>query len=236
MMYQEDDFLQLSGIQHFAVCRRQWSLIHIEMLWAENYFTTDGSLLHERAHDGSIKESRGDIIVKRGVRVSSATLGVSGECDLVEFRRIGQYEKYEDCETDKIKCLNEGIALKERSGLWQPYPVEYKRGSKSGKDGDRLQLCGQAMCLEEMLLCKIPKGALYFADTRHREEVVFDDELRIAVRKALSEMHDMYKRRYTPKVRPTKLCSSCSMKELCLPKLLKATSVKTYIAKALEED
>lgn len=134
MIYQDEDFLQLSGLQHFKFCRRQWALIHVEKQWAENYRTTDGAIMHENAHDGSFTESRGDLVITRDMRVFSRTLGVSGACDVLEFRRG---------ET--------GIPLKGREGLWQPYPVEYKRGKPKEGTEDTLQLCGQAMCLEEIV-------------------------------------------------------------------------------------
>lgn len=161
MIYSEEDFLQLSGLQHFRFCRRQWALIHIENQWAENYRTTDGAILHENAHDGAFTESRGDLLITRDMRVFSRTLGVSGACDVLEFRR-GEI----------------GISLKEREGLWQPYPVEYKRGKPKAGTEDALQLCGQAMCLEEMLCCNIPRGALYYGEPHRRTEVELTPELR----------------------------------------------------------
>lgn len=144
MIYPEEDFLQLSGLQHFKFCRRQWALIYIENQWAENFRTTDGTILHENAHNGGFTESRGDLLVTRDMRIFSRTLGVSGACDVLEFRRG-----------------KTGIPLKGREGLWQPYPVEYKRGQPKENTADALQLCGQAMCLEEMLCCEIPRGALW---------------------------------------------------------------------------
>ncbi len=218
MIYQEEDFLLLSGLQHFAFCRRQWALIHIEQQWAENFRTTDGKILHEKAHDGSQRERRGDMLITRGLRIHSATLGVSGACDVVEFH-----------------LTSDGITLPGEEGLWQPYPVEYKRGTKKENDADRLQLCGQAMCLEEMLCCAIPEGALYYGETRRREVVAFTEELREQVRSSLEEMHQLYKRAYTPKVKPTKSCNACSMKELCLPRLMKKRSVSEYLKKAMED-
>lgn len=218
MIYQEEDFLLLSGLQHFAFCRRQWALIHIEQQWAENLRTTDGKILHEKAHDGSQRERRGDMLITRGLRIHSATLGVSGACDVVEFH-----------------LTSDGITLPGEEGLWQPYPVEYKRGTKKENDADRLQLCGQAMCLEEMLCCAIPEGALYYGETRRREVVAFTEKLREQVRSSLEEMHQLYKRAYTPKVKPTKSCNACSMKELCLPRLMKKRSVSEYLKKAMED-
>ncbi len=219
MEYKEDDYLQLSGLQHFAFCRRQWALIHIEKLWAENLRTVEGNLLHERAHDVSIRERRGSVITVRGVSVSSSTLGVSGQCDVLEYH-----------------AASDGIPLPGTDGTWRPYPVEYKRGKAKEADADRLQLCGQAMCLEEMLCCDVPEGALFYGETRRREVVPFTDELRQQVRANLEEMHQLYRRGYTPRVKPSKSCNACSLKELCLPRLMKTRSVADYLAAAMENN
>ncbi len=219
MIYQEEDFLQLSGLQHFKFCRRQWALIHVEKQWAENYRTTDGAILHENAHDGTITESRGERIVTRDMRIFSRTLGVSGACDVLEFHRAAA-----------------GAPLQGREGLWQPYPVEYKRGRPKEGTEDALQLCCQAMCLEEMLCCEIPCGALYYGEPRRRTEVAFTTELRLEVRTLLTEMHDLYDRGRTPRVRPTKACNACSLKALCLPKLMRGKSVSAYLRSAMEVD
>ncbi|MGN0998531.1 MAG: CRISPR-associated protein Cas4 [Faecousia sp.] len=218
MSYPEDDFLQLSGLQHFKFCRRQWALIHIEQQWAENYRTVDGALMHQNAHDPDFRESRGDRIITRGVSVFSPTLGVSGQCDVLEYH-LGSM----------------GIPIRGKEGLWQPFPVEYKRGSPREDTGDALQLCGQAMCLEEMLCCEIPKGALYYGEIRRRVPVAFTQELRGEVRQMLEQMHELYRRGHTPKVRPTKSCNACSLKELCLPRLMKSRSVADYIKNAIED-
>ena len=218
MIYPEEDFLQLSGIQHFAFCRRQWALIHVEHQWAENYRTIDGEILHRNAHDARFQESRGDRFITRGVSIYSAELGVSGQCDVLEYHRG-----------------NTGIPIAGKEGLWQPFPVEYKRGKPREDTGDALQLCGQAMCLETMLCCDIPEGALYYGETRRRERITFTPELRAQVGQMLAQMHDLYRRGYTPKVKPTKSCNACSMKELCLPKLMKNRSVSAYLKTAMEE-
>lgn len=217
MIYSEEEFLQLSGLQHFKFCRRQWALIHIETQWAENYRTTDGAILHENAHNGRFTESRGDLLITRDMRVRSSVLGVSGACDVVEFHRGA-----------------EGISLEGREGLWLPYPIEYKRGRPKEHSADALQLCGQAMCLEEMLCCDIPKGALYYGKVRRRTEVVFTPELRQEVRALLQEMHRLYDRGHTPKVKPSKGCNACSLKEICLPKLMRQKSVSSYLHHGME--
>lgn len=218
MKYLEEDYLPLSGIQHFAFCRRQWALIHIENQWAENERTVDGIIMHEKAHSGDV-ESRGDAVIMRALRIFSATLGVSGECDVVEFHRNA-----------------DGISLNGHDGLWQPYPVEYKRGKPKEHNADEMQLCAQAMCLEEMLCCTIPCGALFYGEPRRRTEVEFTPELRRAVEDSLNEMHDYYKRGYTPKAKPRKGCSACSLKEICLPKMAQRKSVAAYVEGALNEE
>jgi len=218
MNYQEEDYLQLSGLQHFRFCRRQWALIHIENQWAENYRTVDGSLMHEKAHENGSGESRGDLLIVRGLAVHSSSLGVSGQCDVVEFRRNP-----------------DGIPLQDREGLWQPFPVEYKRGKPKENNADSLQLCGQAMCLEEMLCCAIPDGALFYGETRRRLSVPFTQELRGQVQGLLTEMHDLFRKQYTPKVKPSKSCNACSLKELCLPKLMRVKKVSAYLSGAMEE-
>lgn len=219
MGYDENDFLMLSGLQHFKFCRRRWALIHIEQQWDENFRTVDGSLMHQNAHDANFLESRGDVFITRGVNVFSSTLGVSGQCDVLEYHRS-----------------NEGIPVQGKEGNWQPYPVEYKRGQPREDTGDTLQLCGQAMCLEEMLCCDIPEGALYYGKIRRRQPVLFTKELREQVREMLVQMHDLYHRGYTPKVKPTKACNNCSLKELCLPKLMQNRSVSEYLKSFLKEN
>lgn len=218
MEYKDDDFLQLSGLQHFSFCRRQWALIHLEQQWAENLLTVQGNILHEKAHDRDSRELRGDLLITRGVQLHSSSLGVSGACDVVEFHRGA-----------------DGIRLPGHEGLWQPYPVEYKRGAPKNIDADRLQLCAQGLCLEEMLCCTIPEGALFYGEPRRREVVAFTPALREQVRACLEEMHLLYARRYTPKVKPTKSCNACSLRELCLPKLSRKKPVLEYLRTSMED-
>ncbi len=217
MDYKEEDYLQLSGIQHFLFCRRQWALIHLEQQWVENVHTIDGMLMHERAHDPDAAVRRGDLLSVRALKVHSAKLGLSGECDVVEFHRT-----------------LDGIELAKREGLWLPYPVEYKKGKPKQGSEDAAQLCAQAMCLEEMLCCDIAEGALFYGENRRREVVAFTSSLRELVRDTVREMHTLFERGYTPKVKPTKACNACSLKELCVPKLLKQQSVSGYLRKELE--
>ena len=218
MICSEEDFLQLSGLQHFAFCRRQWALIHIEQQWRENLRTVEGDLFHTRAHDEQQRERRGDTLILRGLPVFSRTMGISGKCDVVEFR------------ADPA-----GVPLQGEAGLWQPFPVEYKRGEPKVHDADRLQLCAQAMCLEEMLCCSVPEGALFYGETRRRTAVPFSDALRGQVTAMLEEMHQLFRRGHTPKVKPSKSCNACSLKELCLPALLERKSTQSYLRTAMEE-
>ena len=213
--YEEADYLPISGLQHFSFCRRQWALIHIENQWQENVRTMEGHILHENAHDGENTEKRQDMLITRGMPVYSRRLGVSGACDVVEFHASPR-----------------GVSLFGRDGLWQPVPIEYKRGTSKTEDADRLQVCCQAMCLEEMLLCEpIEKGYVFYGQPRRREAVQLDECLRQKVTVALEEMHQLFKRQYTPQVKPTKSCNACSLKELCLPKLYSRTgSARAYMA------
>lgn len=217
--YKEEDFLMLSGIQHYAFCPRQWALIHIEQQWEENYYTVMGNIMHENAHDKDFTEKRKNIIITRGMPIFSRTLGVRGDCDVVEFPQ-----------------QKEGIPLKNYTGTYLPVPVEYKRGKPKEHDADILQLCAQAICLEEMLVCTVDKGYLYYGETKRRVLVDFDECLRQKVRDSFEIMHQLYNKNHTPKVKVSKACKACSLSELCLPKLNKKISVADYLNKKLWED
>ena len=219
MEYAEDDYLMLSGIQHFKFCRRQWALIHIEQQWAENVHTVVGELMHKRAHDPYLVEKRKDLLVARSLPIASRLLGVSGECDVVEFHR---------CE--------DGVKLHGHRGLFSVYPIEYKKGKPKLTDEDKLQLTAQTMCLEEMFCTVISEGAVFYGETRRREAVEITEELRDEVKRMFLEMHEYYARKYTPKVKYSKSCNACSLKDICLPKLMKTVSVKSYIDQMLREE
>lgn len=214
-MYRDDEFLALSGVQHFAFCRRQWALIHIEQLWADNGLTALGNVAHERAHNEELRERRGDTLVVRGLYVRSPTLGISGKCDVVEFHKDAT-----------------GHPLYGEDGLWRPVPVEYKHGRPKEGDEDCLQLCCQAMCLEEMFAVDIGEGFLYYASAKSRERVELTEELRSEVRVSVDEMHRLYNRRYVPKVMVSNSCKACSLSDLCLPEAT-ARSVASYIDEML---
>ncbi|MBP3760772.1 MAG: CRISPR-associated protein Cas4 [Ruminococcus sp.] len=218
MIYSEDEYLMLSGVQHFAFCRRQWALIHIENQWAENYRTVDGNIMHERVHDAKFHEKRGETVITRAMPVSSARLGISGECDAVELKK-------------DVK----GIELYGLDGKYTVTPVEYKRGEPKENDCDAVQLMAQALCLEDMLCCDIKFGYLYYGEIRRRVKVVFDSELRKRTEDIISEMHDLYKKQYTPKVKRRKCCNACSMKNICLPVICGDKKASEYIREMLGE-
>lgn len=218
-MYNEEDFLQLSGIQHFAFCRRQWALAYIELQWQEDVRTVEGKLLHENAHNTTMKEKRGDLIIVRAMPVHSREIGISGECDVVEFYKS-----------------DEGIPIFGREGKYMAVPVEYKRGKPKSTDIDALQVAAQALCLEEMLCCKIPYGYIYYGEIRRREKIEFTEVLKCKVKDMFMEMHKYYRQRYTPKVKWSKRCNACSLKDLCLPILNKNISVKKYLDDRMIEE
>lgn len=218
-MYPEEDYLMLSGIQHFAFCRRQWAIIHVEQQWAENYKTTAGKLMHKKAHEEGSFEKRGNLLIVRGLRISSHKLGVSGQCDVVEFH---QDEK--------------GIELFEYDGKWKPIPVEYKHGAPKENNADELQLCAQAICLEEMFQADILDGYLYYGENRRRSHVEFTAALRKEVKEMSAEMHELFRKGYTPNVKPSKRCKACSLENLCVPKLQKTMKVRAYIEQNIHAD
>lgn len=216
----DDEFiLQLSGIQHFAFCRRQWALIHLEGLWEENVRTVEGELLHNRAHQEGLRERRGDVLIIRSLTVYSRQLGLSGKCDVVEFHQDTR-----------------GVPLRGEEGLWLPYPVEYKRGAPKENDADELQLCAQAICLEEMLCCQIEDGALFYGETHRRFPVRFEQTLRQRVEAMVVEMREYASRGYTPHVKSHKGCTACSLREVCLPRMERAASAEAYVAAHIREE
>ncbi|MGX4671008.1 CRISPR-associated protein Cas4 [Cerasibacillus sp. JNUCC 74] len=212
MENKDEEWLMLSGIQHFQFCRRQWALIHIEQQWEENVKTIEGQYLHQKADQPMIREKRGNKLIIRALPVKSNDLRMNGICDVVEF----------------IQDTN-GVEIHGEKGRYLPFPVEYKRGRPKKDDADILQLTAQAMCLEEMLVCEVDKGYMYYHEIKHRIEVPFTDYLRQRVIDITDEMHDYYQKRYTPRVKTGSFCKNCSLQHICLPKLMNKRSVKSYI-------
>jgi CRISPR-associated exonuclease Cas4 len=207
MTYNEEDLIQLSALQHFMYCERQCALIHIEQLWSENLFTAEGRIMHDKV-DSAHRESRGKIRIEYGVPLRSLRLGLIGKADVVEFHR-------------------------KDDSIWMPFPVEYKRGKPKPDDCDKVQLCAQAICLEEMLNVEIPEGALFYGQTRHRKDVVFDKKLRMETEDTATKVHELIASGITPKAEYSEKCKLCSLLNLCLPGVSRKAS--NYLMKAVEE-
>lgn len=215
-MIVEDDLLPLSGLQHLRFCERQWGLIHIEQQWEENRLTAEGRVLHEKAHQSGA-ESRPGIRITRGLRLQSLRLGLSGVADVVEFHKAER-----------------GVVLEGSSGFWRPFPVEYKRGNPKQDSCDEIQLCAQALCMEEMFGCAIERGALFYGQPRRRTAVEFGKDLREVTERLAFRMHRLYSSGKTPAPVASAKCDRCSLSELCAPRLLgKAPAVARYLSTAL---
>lgn len=211
-MFSDDDLLPLSALQHLLFCERQCALIHIERLWHENRFTAEGRVMHEHVHEKQ-KQSRGEIRLESAVPLRSYRLGLIGVSDMVEFHR-----------TD-----NDG------NTAWMPVPVEYKRGKPKKDACDKVQLCAQALCLEEMLKMAIPVGALYYGKTKRRQQVAFDQPLRTLTEATCGQLHNLIESGRTPLPVYTPKCESCSLKDLCLPDAVsRKESVMSYFKQVLK--
>ncbi|BAB04059.1 BH0340 [Halalkalibacterium halodurans C-125] len=174
--------------------------------------------MHKKADQPFMKEKRGSKLTVRAMPIQSKNLQISGICDVVEFVQD-----------------SEGIELSGVSGSYKAFPVEYKRGKPKKGDEDIVQLVAQAMCLEEMLVCRIDKGYLFYNEIKHRVEVPITDALRDKVVQMAKEMHHYYENRHTPKVKTGPFCNNCSLQSICLPKLMNKRSVKRYIEGRLSE-
>lgn len=213
----------ISALQHCLFCRRQCALIHLEGAWRENYLTATGRTMHERVHQ-TMAETRRDVHVATSLRLVSHRLRIMGEADVVEFHRVDQSR---DAQGRVIAAC-----LPKREGWWRPYPVEYKRGKPKAHRADEVQLCAQAMCLEEMLSVTIPEGALFYGEPRRRTVVVFDGELRGLTESVAREAHDLLRSGVTPPPVRTKGCEACSLKELCLGE---APSARAWLLGKIDE-
>ncbi|MFZ2956899.1 MAG: CRISPR-associated protein Cas4 [Candidatus Ozemobacteraceae bacterium] len=228
-MYSEDDLLMISGIQHLAFCARQWGLIHIEGQWEENRLTVEGKQLHEKTDEDDV-EIRPGMPIVRGLRIRSLRLGLIGRCDVVEFHAMSEAAPV----APKLPLL--GTACGKLPPGWRPYPVEYKRGRPKVDHCDDLQLCAQALCLEEMLGCAIPEGAPYYGTPRRRSVVSFDDALRNETADVAKRLHQLVAAGCTPPVEAGPKCRNCSLKEACQPGLLShQQGVEPYLKTAFAD-
>ncbi|MCU6710672.1 CRISPR-associated protein Cas4 [Paenibacillus sp. J5C_2022] len=201
----DDDYLMISGIQHYAFCPRQWALIHIEQQWKENVLTTEGNDVHERVDDDNFDETRKDKRIVRRMPLLSEEYRIRGFADVVEFKRV-------DLDTPGT------VKLEGRDGCWLVKPIEYKRGKPKSDDRDALQLCAQAMCLEEMMHVEITVGEIYYNEIRRREKIELTTRLRERVIEVIGHMRELYDSAHTPKAVYKNHCKSCSLFTLCKPK------------------
>jgi len=190
-MYSEDDYIQLSAIQHYVFCPRQCALIHVYGIWQENLFTAKGKILHEKVDSGE-DESRGDKIITRSLNIYSRYLGLSGRCDVVE--------------------------ITEKNNQIKPYPVEYKSGKPKNNISDMAQLCAQALCLEEMMGVPVPDAAIFYGRPRRRELIEINNNLRDQTREIILHIHSMIQNRIVPEAKYGKKCDTCSLNNICMPK------------------
>lgn len=209
-MYSEDDLIHLSALQHYVFCPRQCALIYIEQVWNDNRLTAEGKILHDKVHEAG-SESRGKVRIEHAVPLRSLRLGLVGIADVVEFHQ--QFD-----------------------GTWKPFPVEYKRGKPKPDDCDKIQLCAQAICLEEMLKTEVSEGALFYGKTRHRFDVTFNPWLREKTEKTANFVHELVASGMTPNADYARKCDNCSMISYCLPKISrKRFCVNNYLKEITRE-
>ncbi len=223
--YNEADFISLSALQHYTFCPRRCALVHIEQQWSDNTFTAEGNILHERV-DSAQGETRGNLIIARSVRLHSFKLGLAGISDVVEFHHAKP-----DTPAEQV------ISLPNKPNYWQPFPVEYKRGETKDKLEYKIQLCAQAICLEEMLNVTITKGALFYGISKRRSEILFDIELRNKTLKSAFDIHSLINKGETPKAIYQKKCDKCSLFDICNPKITGINKkVRQFIQKSIKEE
>jgi CRISPR-associated exonuclease Cas4 len=210
-MYPEAELVPLSALQHYLFCPRQCALIHVEQIWVESRLTAEGRLMHDRVDAGGA-ETRRDVKRVFGLPIRCLRLGLVGKADVVEFHR-------------------------QADGRWTPYPVEHKRGRRKKEDWDRVQLCAQALCLEEMLGVVVPEGALFYGKEQRREVVEIGDALRRETEEVADAVHRMLADGRTPPPVYAKKCESCSLVDICLPRGVggRGNRVARYLANVLEE-
>ena len=217
-MYNEDQLLPISALQHIIHCRRRCALIYIEQCWDENQFTAEGQIIHTRVHQQD-NESRGDMKISRGIQIRSFRHGLYGVADVVEFHRVEE----------------NGIPLPNAEGLWAPLPIEYKRGKAKDHKPFAIQLCAQALCIEEMLGAQIPRGVLYYGMTRKKLEISFDDPIRNRTADAAQQLHQLIQSGHTPDPEYGPKCRSCSLNNQCLPRSIRNRKASDYLRRRIEE-
>ena len=228
-MFTEDELLPLSALQHLVFCERQCALIHIERQWQDNPLTLEGSRLHARADETAPRrEIRGDQVILRGLALRSQRLGLVGRADVVELTRADR--------GDSVAVGTPvAVPIPGLRGRWIPFPVEYKRGKPKTGRCDEVQLCAQALCVEETLGGQVPSGALFYGRRRRRQPVEFDGRLRSLTETAAARLHELYSRGRTPHAEYGPKCRSCSLLDVCLPRSMGGSrSARRYLAEEVE--
>jgi CRISPR-associated exonuclease Cas4 len=230
-VFDEESLLPLSALQHLIFCERQAVLIHVEQQWADNPLTVEGTHLHRRADEtGPRVESRGAVRSVRRLALHSLRLGLVGRADVVEFHRREAPGATRDTGSEPRATTH----LPGIDGWWLPFPVEYKRGRPKADLSDRVQLCAQALCLEEMLEVAVPAGALFYGQQKRRLEVAFDDDLRRATEQAAARMHALFRSGERPFAKREPKCRGCSLVEICMPDAISGTrSARQYLHRML---
>ena len=219
-MYTEDDLLPISALQHLEYCARRCALVHVEGVWAENVQTAEGRILHERVHQAP-SENVGGVRVARRLRLCSRQLGLFGIADVVEFHPTES-------------CDERTVVLPGSPQRWNAFPVEYKRGRRKSEMSYLVQLCAQALCLEEMLGGFVPAGALYHGKSRRRQVVQLDAVLRTRTWNRAHELHRLIESDTVPEPVHGPKCKYCSLAEKCMPKLSPPQSARDYVARTLQ--
>lgn len=231
MIFIEDELLPISLLQHLLFCERRAALVQIEGIWDENVFTAEGAILHSKVDADHPVESRVDVRIARGLQLRSLRLGLTGRADVVEFHRVT------DEVTDLIHTaegLKPSIPFSGVPGLWCPYPVDYKRGRLRCEEGFEIQLCAQALCLEEMMGVAVPAGAIFFGKPHRRLKVLFDSSIRKRTEQAAHRMHELIRSNQTPPARYERKCKSCSLFDICMPRVTEGSkSVSKYLTRML---
>ena len=219
-MFTEDDFFQLSALQHYVYCPRQCALIHVEDAWRENVFTVRGDILHEKV-DTDTYESRGTVKTVRGLKIHSFRLGISGRCDVVEFQGVSV-----DSVGGHLQRCHGSV---EGDFLPSVIPVEFKAGQPKDDISDKVQLCAQALCLEEMLNTTVARGEFFYAKIRRRVKVEIDSELRRQTEEIVAHVRELITNKRTPAAEYSAKCRNCSLESICLPKAMSDRKLKRYL-------
>ncbi len=229
-MFSEDDLLPISAMQHLLFCPRQCALIHNEQSWLENRLTAEGRVMHQAAESGK-STTRDGVRITRDLPLISLQYGLAGKGDIVEFHPPDGLPDRSIARTLKTYLHQQREVSLEG---WRIFPIEYKRGQPKENDCDRVQLCAQTLCLEEMLNVSIQVGALFYGQKKHRHEVMFDGDLRKKTIETAAALHALIQSGETPRAHYEPKCDHCSLYPLCLPKTLGQGSVRGWLQRHLE--